>query len=246
MPVVKDLLRRSNISDSGQQFLKIIAAACPLHQIIVHRGRRVYVSYRCTKKNGKICCKNGEVKRDDIEQLVLRKLQKFLSGKTKGEQLIQAYSKQLRAAHALSYFHLKYCEEEMKVIKRQIENVVGILTKQPSDALIAQLNRLEEQQANYQYQLEKLEKDMTFHKISKEELYSAFLWASEILVSNDADRYLELIDRCVRKIILTRDEIIIHWDMGFACEITDPQNSPFTCIVNRSELRRKTSLRTQI
>lgn len=200
-------------------------------------GSRIYISYRCSRGKGKNNCHNGEIKRDDLEAFVLRELLRVVSSKTKASLMIQAYKKQLRVDHEKSYYLLKYTEAAIKQIRQQIDNVVGVLSRQPSDALILELNRLEEEQAQLQYQLSKLEQAFQLHRVSHNELNSLFSWAEGILAADDFDQYPILIDRCINKVVVKPDEIIVHWDMGFNIATNDFDKNPFICAVNRNMIK---------
>ena len=200
-------------------------------------GSRIYISYRCSKSNGKSNCHNGEIKRDDLEAFVLHELFRLVSSKTKVITLLQAYKKQLRSDHEKSYYLLKYTEAAIIQTRQQIDNIVGVLSRQPSDALILELNRLEEAQARYQYQLAKLEQIIQLHRVSKDELSNLFIWAKNILTENDVSHYPELVNRCVKKVVIRQDQVIVHWDMGFCIDVNFHEKNPFICVIERKKIK---------
>lgn len=50
-----------------------------------------YVSYRCSRKNGSVKCKNSEIRRESLELFVLDKLANYLFNEEMSEKLLKRY-----------------------------------------------------------------------------------------------------------------------------------------------------------
>lgn len=181
----------------------------------------IYISYRCTKKNGKIKCKNPEIQRDLIESIVQKKLANKVFDEKFLPEVISKYnefatSKNTELISAITILKNKIAETE-----KCIDNIVNVIMKTGSAALSDKLKELESNKVKFEQTLHEKEQELAEMTVNEKVLKQAFKKAKKMLESGTLSNKKAIIDRYIKQIILYKDKIVIEFNITDTYTITE-------------------------
>lgn len=102
---------------------------------------------------------------------------------------------------------------------KEIDNIVSVMAKTASEALIDKLAELERTKKEMQYRLEKLEAETQAYSISEQEVSRAFEKARQLLKTGELKQTKAIVERYVQKIIIHPDriEVKLNFDIRTGC-----------------------------
>lgn len=173
----------------------------------------LYVSYRCTKRNGKIKCKNPEIQRDLIESIVLKKLANKVFDEKFLPEVICKYNEFAAAKNTELTASISAIKDKIAKTEKGIANIVNVIMQTGSVALSDKLKELECDKAKFEETLCEKEQTLSEMKVNEKELKQAFKKAKKMLESGILTNKKAIIDRYVKQIILYRDKIAIEFNV---------------------------------
>ncbi|MCL2035469.1 MAG: recombinase family protein [Oscillospiraceae bacterium] len=175
-----------------------------------------YVSYTCNKKSAVEKCRCGEIRRNSLETFVLDKLAQYLFSDAKIPGLLAGYEAYLRNRDSEAILKQKNLRERIGQLAKEIENIVTVVAKTGSDALIERLNQLEQEKKETEYRLTKLEMDAQICRVTESDLKEAFKRARDLLKTGGLSNTKVLIQRYVHQVIIHPERIEVQLNFGFA------------------------------
>jgi site-specific DNA recombinase len=187
-------------------------------------GHPQYVSYRCSRKNGKNKCSNTGIRREEIEKIVLARLAEFIFDGTLLPKLLEEYKSYKNNADSEAVREIERADKRLRAINREIANIVSVIAKTGSQALNDKLTELESEKKTLLSLLEsrKIEADKT--GIAMKELRIHFRRAKQMFTNGTLSTGRKLIDKYIDKIVMYKDHIEIRFNIGVQAP-PDPNGS---------------------
>jgi len=193
-----------------------------------------YVSYRCTRKNGKLKCINTEINKDVIESIVLKKLaDKVFDEKMLSEIILKyndyAASKNTDLAETIENIKLKLSETE-----KSINNIVNVVMQTGSFALSEKLKELENDKATLMETLAEQERKAAQMTVSKQVLKKAFAKAKQMLKSGTLANKKAIVQSYVKHVTMYKNKIVIELNVIDGYTITE--------VITRDEIKKSVDI----
>lgn len=217
---MKRMQRRSGVHNARETYLlsgKIFCGECGSPFTGNCRkerdGHPKYVSYRCSKKNGKASCHNKEIRREKIEELVLKRL---------ADKIFKADIIPLIAERINSYAENRNLETKsrmdnirlrLKTVEKEIKNVVNVIASTGSMALNEKLAELEHEQAELTQEQNRLEAKQEQSKLKLSEVKRLFKRAKQLFAQGTLASNKKLIDLFVKRVVIYPDRIEIQFNI---------------------------------
>lgn len=142
-----------------------------------------YVSYRCSKRNGSLKCSNKEIKKDIIEDIVLSRLADYFFNESVIPDLAKAYKEFIAKQDTSLSLQIASTESELQDIELQIKNIVNVVAKTGSNALMEKLTDLERNKEEKSYILASLQERINAEALDETQIQRAFIQAKKQLKS---------------------------------------------------------------
>lgn len=168
-----------------------------------------YISYRCSKRNGKNSCSNKEIRKEYIEELVLHQISGMIFSKDLIPKLLGSINAFMANKNNEYDISKKSYENKLKEVSRQINNLVNVITETGSKAVIERLNSLEKEKVLIENQLENLDFELSQARISKETLVTLFKKARNMFENGTLESSKQLIDLFVDRVDVYKERIEI-------------------------------------
>ena len=177
------------------------------------RGRNPqYTSYRCSRRNGSLKCKNSEIRREATELFVLDKLANYLFSDEMSDRLFKGYYTYFLAVKHLSIEELKVVKREIETISADIEKLIDLMVQTNSAAMADRLQALEERKQQLQEREEEL-KGMTKSALYKKSYYKkTFDKARKRLLQGKLAQTKNIIEKFVDRVEIYKDSISVYFN----------------------------------
>lgn len=152
-----------------------------------------YSSYRCTKHNGAVNCKNKEIRSETLDRTVLDTLANRLFDEALLPELYRRYADFAARKEAEVDNQLPALQKQLENVQEGIDNIVGVITQTGSAALVDQLRNLEQQKAGLDLQIQEQMDIQKSRCPDYEKLRTAFASAKRLLKEGNL--------HCVRRVI---------------------------------------------
>lgn len=181
----------------------------------------LYISYRCTKRNGKIKCKNPEIQRDLIESIVQKRLAGKVFDETVLPEVISKYNEFAASKNTELISAIAMIKDKIAETEKGIANIVNVIMQTGSAALSDKLKVLECDKAKFEQTLYEKQRELSEMTVDEKVLKQAFKKAKKMLESGTLSNKKAIIDRYVNQIILHRDKIVIEFNVTDTYTITE-------------------------
>jgi site-specific DNA recombinase len=168
-----------------------------------------YTSYRCTRKNNAVKCRNKEVNREEIESLVLHTLAERVFDERLAARLEAEYSAYIAERDKDALAEKALLEHAAQDFERQISNIVSVIAQTGSAALTDKLRDLEQLREETRFQLEKLALQQHEKVLSGEQFIQAFRRAKTLLAAGTLQSKQQLVEQFVEQVIVYTDRVEI-------------------------------------
>ena len=177
-------------------------------------GHPMYVSYKCTKRNQRNqLCKNPEINRDRLEQLVLEKLSKTIFDPKVIPQLVKEYNAYIDNKAGSSQSRLDALQSELRAVERKISNAVNLMIETGSAAIKDKLRELEESKEKLSFALSEAETAANQNRFSEAEIQRLFHTAKEQLQKGTLANRRAVIDQYIDKVLVYPDRIEVYMNL---------------------------------
>lgn len=173
----------------------------------------LYVSYRCTKKNGQIRCKNPEVRRDSIEGYVLKMLADKVFDEKVLPEVIRHYNDFAASKNTEALSIIATIKEKIFEKDKGIANVVNVVVQTGSVALTDKLKELERDKEALERSLAEKERELSELTVDEKVLKRAFRKAKKMLETGTLINKKAIIERYVKKVMVYKDRIAVEFNV---------------------------------
>jgi len=174
----------------------------------------LYISYRCTKKNGAIKCKNPEVQRNWIENVVITKLADNVFNEKMLPKLLEQYNSYALSKNRALTTNISAIKSKLSETEKNIDNIVNVVMQTGSVALNNKLKELEDNKAQLEMALLEAQNKLSEMSISENQLKRAFKKAKQMLLCATLKNRKAIIDQYVNKITIYKDTIAIEFNIS--------------------------------
>ena len=174
----------------------------------------LYVSYRCSKRNRDIKCKNPEVRRELIEAIVLKKLSDIIFDEKTVPLLVDRYNEYVRTKNVETAHQLEVNSAEVKKCVRDINHIVELLMDVQSPTLKEKLRELEIKKALLEANSDELKKKLDSLSIDEKRLKVLFKEAKKMLEEGTLKNKKLLIDKYVKCVTVYKDRIVVEFNIA--------------------------------
>jgi soluble cytochrome b562 len=105
-------------------------------------------------------------------------------------------------------------KKQLAQTAKEIENIVSVIAKTGSEALIERLNETERSKKELEYRYEKLSDETGAYLIDADRLTDAFKKARQLLKTGELKQTKAMIERYVKQIVIYHDRIEVFLNLG--------------------------------
>lgn len=181
----------------------------------------LYTSYRCTRRNQTVRCRNREIRSQTLDEYVLHLLANNLFDERLLPELYDRYAAFAAAKDVQTQQQLSAFKTQLETVQSGIDNIVQVVLQTGSAALADKLQELETQKAALQREIQIACDRQKQSCPSYEALQAAFMRAKELLQSGSSQHARRVVEQYVERVVLFTDRIEVHLRIGdFAHVVT--------------------------
>ena len=174
-------------------------------------GHPMYVSYKCTRRNQREkSCKNPEINRDRLEQLVLEKMSKVVFNPKVIPQLVKEYNAYIDNKSGSSKERVEALRSELRAVERKISNAVNLMIETGSSAIKDKLRELEGSKEKLSIALSEAEAAANQNRFSEAEIQRLFHTAEQQLKNGTLANRRTVIDQYIDRVWIYPDRIEVY------------------------------------
>lgn len=182
---------------------------------------KYYISYSCTKKNGKVKCKNPGICREQLEEMILDRLSDKVFNKDMLPSIIEKYNDFALSKNSTFLTMQKELKAKITETDKGINNIVNIIVSTGSAALTDKLKELESTKAQLQDSLSEAERKLSEMHIDTNKLKSAFNKAKRMLKDGTLKNRKAIVQQYVKEIVVYKDKITVEYNISGTYTVTE-------------------------
>lgn len=215
--IMKERQQRAGSFKARETYLlsgKIICGEC--ESAYVGNSRKAndthpqYVSYRCTHKNQKVKCHNGEVNRDVLDKSVVQLISKIVFDESRIEEIVSAYRKYHNSQDDNYTQEIKRLEKLIDSVNYKINNTTNAIASIGfSQALTDSLKSLENEKISLDIELENVKAKARETTLTEDAILEAFRYAKSEFENGTLKGIKEIVNLFVDKVVVYEDKVEI-------------------------------------
>lgn len=196
----------------------------------------LYISYNCTKRNGKESCHNPGIKRDVLEKAVLGRLADAVFDEKLLPDIVAKYNDFAKEKDQELFAAKTQVERRIAETNNGINNIVNLVVQTGSSAPADKLKELEAEKVQLEASLLDIETQLEKMTVLEEALRAAFKEAKRMLQSGTLVNRKAIVDRYVKVVIIYPDTITVEFNIS----------GTYTLVIKPSDDRRALFFRRNI
>jgi site-specific DNA recombinase len=177
------------------------------------RGSRTIVKYVCNnlKRSGKKACSSRAIQRDLLETYVLDKLSENIFDDSLIPDITE-YHNNFKLAQNKEYLneHSKL-ENDLKKIEKDIDTLVTLITRTPSESIMDRITKLEDEKAHIRINLSEHEYFNNISLVSEYEIARSIDTARKMLKNKLLSNLQKIVELFVDKVIIYEDRVEVKF-----------------------------------
>ena len=171
-----------------------------------------YISYSCCNKHNKTydTCKNRDIRRDELEDFVIREILRVVLADERIPELVKKYRESYSERLSASNTEIAGMEANIKQLTTKIGNIVQVISKTGSEALLTELEALEKEKARIENELNDVKSRLNGELISEEELTAAYRKARELFLNGSPEEKRQLINLYLEKVVVYEQYVEVY------------------------------------
>lgn len=196
---------------------KIFCGECDLsyagnRRISGHGGKSYFITYRCNNRDRTAECMNKEIRRDHIEAYILEKLSEYVFDDSLIPIMREEYCSYQLSKNSDVVLMNENLKKRLRDVDREISNLVNLLAKTGSEALLGKLSRLEKEKDELQDKLNNIDIDGFNMQVSIEQISQSFNKARDMFREGKLVNTKKLIELFIDRVIVFEDHIDIYYN----------------------------------
>ena len=172
-----------------------------------------YISYTCTKKNGKEKCRNKGIQRDLIESIMLKHLSEEVFNKEILPSVISKYNDFALTKNNEFLLMKNQLEKRIADTDKGINNLVNLVVSTGSSALAEKLKELEATKVQLELSLKDAERKLSEMTVDEAKLKKAFSKAKRMLKSGTLKNRKAIVQQYVKQVVIYPDSIEVEFNI---------------------------------
>ncbi len=172
-----------------------------------------YISYTCTKKNGREKCRNRGTQRDLIESIILNTLSEKVFDVKILPEIIARYNDFALSKNKEFIAIKKQLEQRLAEIDKGIANIVNLVVTTGSAALAEKLKELELEKVTLEISLKEAERKLSEMSVDEAQLRKAFSKAKSLLKSGTLKNRKAIVQQYVKQVVMYPDKVEIEFNV---------------------------------
>lgn len=178
-----------------------------------------YLSYRCNNRTKRPRCNGWEIRAETLESMVLGELASIVFNDSIIPKLADGYRQYLTEQNKEGIAIQDAFRSQINALQRDMDNIMAVIIKTASDALVSKLNALDAQKQELVKQLHKVQADCEVEGISEDELSRSFKQAREMLKTGQLPTVKALIERYVHKVIVSGEHVEVQFNLNMSSRV---------------------------
>ena len=178
-----------------------------------------YISYRCGCRKQKRDCTNREIKRDLLEDFILKELEDKVLSDDKIPLIAKELNNKLQKNKVENEELLQNISLKLDKINKEIENILNaIMSGIINDTLKNKLNELESIKVNLELEIKELERSSENDNkinITEEQIKLMFSKFREFVLERNIPECKKFISQYVKEVIVYRDHVEVLFNVVF-------------------------------
>ncbi len=176
------------------------------------KNKTEYSSYTCSTKHrySGIKCKNKEIRREYIEDYVLREILRVVLSDEKIPTLVKKYQDYYAMKLGGSDGELNTLRSRIKEAECKIKNLVSVIASTGSTALLSALTEQESEKARLESELAIAESNLRASVLTEEEITAAYKNARELFLEGSVEAKRQLISLYLDKVLVFDDYVEVY------------------------------------
>lgn len=182
------------------------------------RNKKLHVTYRCTGRQMKHICPNKEIRREYIEAFVLDMLAQYVFDDKIIPKIAAEYRKYQINKNSDIVKTRDNLSKRLNELKKEINNLVGLVTKTGSAALAEKLTEIENEKIEVECRYNQVCDECDVKEVGVEQLKESFQKARRLLENGQLSTTKKLIELYIDRVLIfeSRVEVIfnLHPDLN--------------------------------
>ena len=176
------------------------------------KNRSIIGTYFCNnrKNHGAHACGNQNIHQQPLEELVLRKIEEIVFDESRIPGIVQAYQQLNQQESGEEGEKIRTLRQNLKTVEQKIANIVNVITNTGSAALVNQLNQLEKEKEQLDFQIQVESRDRREKELDENAIREAFRQAQKMFHSRTLPQLEQLINLYLDKVLVYPDYVEIH------------------------------------
>ncbi|MDK2809188.1 MAG: site-specific recombinase, partial [Clostridiales bacterium] len=199
------------------------------------RNKKLHVTYRCTGRQMKHICPNKEIRREYIEAFVLDMLAQYVFDEKIIPKIAAEYKKYQVNKNADIVRTRDNLSKRLNELKKEINNLVGLVTKTGSAALAEKLTEIENEKIEVECRYNQICDECDVKEVSVEQLKESFQKARKLLENGQLSTTKKLIEFYVDRVLIFESRVEVFFN--FHPDLTLPELPALAANFNKKEER---------
>lgn len=176
------------------------------------KNRSIIGTYFCNnrKNHGAHACGNQNIHQQPLEELVLRKIEEIVFDESRIPGIVQAYQQLNQQESGEEGEKIRTLRQNLKTVEQKIANIVNVITNTGSAALVNQLNQLEKEKEQLDFQIQVESRDRREKELNENAIRESFRQAQRMFHSRTLPQMEQLINLYLDKVLVYPDYVEIH------------------------------------
>ena len=179
------------------------------------RSKYLYVTYRCGGRNLKagVDCRNKDIRREPIEDFVLREIAKIIFSEESVRKVTESYNDYRAKQDSDALGRLEQLRKQRDGLERELNNLVGVVAKTGSEAILQALEDTEERKRTLDEEIIRCESEGRSADVSEEQIRRAYKLAQEQYLSGTLKEKQQLVNIYLDKVVVYKEHVEVFLDM---------------------------------
>ena len=199
------------------------------------RNKKLHVTYRCTGRQMKHTCPNKEIRREYIEAFVLDMLAQYVFDEKIIPKLVSEYRQYQVGKNSDIVRRRDNLSKRLVELKKEINNLVGLVTKTGSAALAEKLTEIENEKIEVECSYNQVCDECDVKEVTIEQLRESFIKARKLLENGQLSTTKKLVELYIDRVLIFENHVEVFFN--FHPDLILPELSSLAANFNQKEER---------
>lgn len=186
------------------------------------RNKRILVTYRCNTRARQTSdgCRNKEIRREYIERYVMDQIAATIFDDSIVPKLVKEYDEFSMQYTQEARERISKMKSKLSELTKKISNIVTVMTRSGSPALISALEKLELEKDQLEVEMEQEEQVLASSRLPEEKLRETFMLARQLFKSGELNETRQLLNLYLQKVVIFKEHVEVYINVlpTFCCD----------------------------